>query len=380
MIQVLVTNHEELTPMPTQASPGKDKRAAPSRQRFAYEEVMILGTSLLAAAGLRFERASVVAEVLVEAELLGYRTHGLHRLSSNLEWLKLGQTNADGDVEIQSATAVCETWNAHLLPGPWVVRSAVQRACDMAMKVGTGTIAISRAQHIACLVAYLMYATERDLVLVIMASTPSETAVAAHGGTSRIFSCNPIAVGIPTLDRPILIDTSASMSALGPLYQAHREGRPLDGSYLVKADGSTSTDPASYVHADAAILPAGGIEQGYKGFAWAIIIEALSAALTGYGRATEASASDGEANAVFVQAIAPNLFCGIEAFKEQMTWLGDACRASDVADGCPLVRMPGDRALALRDEQLRHGLEIAPSVIADLEAWGGRLGIEPPWT
>jgi LDH2 family malate/lactate/ureidoglycolate dehydrogenase len=224
-----------------------------------------------------------------------------------------------------------------------------------------------------------MRATEQGLVVMIMASTPSETAVAAHGGTSRIFSCNPIAVGIPTLGRPILIDTSASMSALGPLFRAHREGVSLDGNYLINADGSTSADPASYVDSSAAILPAGGVEQGYKGFAWAIIIEALSAALTGYGRATEASSGDGEANAVFVQAIAPGFFGGIDAFKKQMTWLGDTCRASDVAGGRPPVRMPGDRALALRDEQLRVGLSVEPLILADLEAWGRRLGVEQPW-
>ncbi|MEX0407588.1 Ldh family oxidoreductase [Aquibium sp. LZ166] len=331
---------------------------------------------LLEAAGLPSDRAGVVADVFVEGELLGYRTHGLKRMSSNLEWLQSGETSRDGEIQIVSAGNAVEHWDAGFLPGPWVVRSAVERASDMARSHGTGTIAISRSQHIACLAAYLMKATAKGQLVIIMASTPSESTVAPHGGTSRVFSCNPLAAGIPTAGDPILIDTSASMSAMGPLYRAHEAGRQMDVAGIVLPDGTASADPASYFDEDGAILPAGGLEQGYKGYALAILIEALSAALTGYGRATPASAKDGEANSVFVQVIDPAHFGGAEGFGRQMSWLGGACRASSVANGKDAVRMPGDRALAVRQQQIREGVSVAPAILAELRRWGALLGVE----
>lgn len=348
-----------------------------SQTRFDHQRLRQYASSLLASAGLPAPRADVVADVFVEGDLMGYRTHGLQRVSSNMEWLLRGETNAKGDVKPIATSPVCETWDADYLPGPWVVRSAVSRACEMAQAHGTGTIAISRVQHIACLAAYLMQATDQGMLVMIMTSTPASSTVSAHGGTSRIFSCNPLAVGIPSLDRPILIDTSASMSAMGPLSRSFREGRRLNGEYIVLPDGTTSADPASYYEGGGAIMPAGGIDQGYKGFALTIVIEALSAALAGYGRATPASADDGEANVVFVQAIDPAFFGGTEKFRKETSWLGDICRASSVAPGTAPVRMPGDRALALREEQMREGVALVPSVLADLRDWGHRMGIDP---
>lgn len=343
---------------------------------FAADDLRACCTRLLVAAGLPAERASIVADVFVEGELLGYRTHGLKRMSSNLEWLRSGETSRDGEIRIVNAGNTVEQWDAGFLPGPWVVRSAVERASDMASRYGTGTIAISRSQHIACLAAYLMQATAKGQLIIIMASTPSESTVAAHGGTSRIFSCNPLAAGIPTGAQPILIDTSASMSAMGPLYRAHEAGTPMAVAGIVLPDGTASADPAGYFDEDGAILPAGGLEQGYKGYALAILIEALSAALTGYGRATPASAKDGEANSVFVQVIDPAHFGGAEAFGRQMSWLGEACRASNVAAGESAVRMPGDRALAVREQQLREGVSVAPAILAELRRWGALLDVE----
>ncbi len=348
-----------------------------AQSRFDHQHLRRYASSLLAAAGLPAERADVLADIFVEGELMGYRTHGLHRVASNMEWLLSGETRATGEVERRIASDVAENWNAGYLPGPWVLRLAVTRACEMAARHGTGTIAISRVQHIACLAAYLMQATDAGKFILIMASTPASNRVAAHGGTSRIFSCNPLAVGIPAPGRPILIDTSASMSAMGPLFRARSERKRLAGEYIVLPDGTTTDDPDRFFEEDGAILPAGGPDQGYKGFALAILIETLTAALSGYGRALPDSAGDNEANSAFVQVIDPEFFGGSTAFLGETGWLAQACRSSRVAPGAAPVRMPGDRALALREEQMREGVLLEEPILAALREWGTRMGLTP---
>ena len=344
--------------------------------RYRYDDLLAFSTRLLERAGLPAERAALTASLFLEADLLGYSTHGMQRLPTNAEWLLSGETRKDGAHRIVHATATGETWDADFLPGPWITAQAVDRACDMAAETGVGTVVVRRAQHVACLASYLERATRRRMMVTLAVSTPTEAVVVPHGGLSRVFSCNPFAAGIPTDGEPILVDTTAAMSAQGPLYRAYRLGRALPLPMIVSAKGETTDDPAEFVERDGGILPVGGVEQGYKGFGLALWTEALSSALGGFGRSGESGT--GEANGVFVQVIDPQHFAGRETFEREMGWLAQRCRASAVAEGQGPVRVPGDRALARKREQMRDGVEIADLIMQDIRPWAARLDCPLP--
>ncbi|WP_119462871.1 Ldh family oxidoreductase [Rhodospirillaceae bacterium SYSU D60014] len=355
---------------------GADSAAA-RRERYDVLAMTKLATRLLEKAGLSSVRAAAMAETFVEADLMGFTTHGLQRIPSNLQWLLDGSTRCDGEIEVITDAGGTLVWGAANLPGPWVVREAVKEAVARSETNGISAIAIRRTQHIACLATYLRPATDRDKMILIVASTPAESVVSAHGGLTPIFSCNPLAVGIPTEGAPILIDTSLSMSALGPLYRAQREGRRLPTRCIRTADGRLTDDPAEFVdRPGASILPAGGDAQGYKGFALLLMSEALTAALSGYGR-TDVTQGD-EANAVYVQVIDPDKFTGRRAFLHEMAGLAAACQRSDALPNAGPVRLPGERALASRKEQLTHGLRLHPLVVEDLKPWVARFGMTFP--
>lgn len=332
---------------------------------------MDFSTRLLVRAGLPLERAEVVAALFLEADLLGYSTHGMQRLPTNAEWLLNGETRKDGEHRVVASTRTCETWDAEFLPGPWITAKAVDRACDMATEGGIGTVVVRQAQHIACLASYLERATQQGMMVMITASTPTEAVVVPHGGLSRVFSCNPIAAGIPTDGQPILIDTTAAMSAQGPLNRIYRLGQKLPLPMIVSREGQVSDDPAEFVERDGGILPIGGMEQGYKGYGLALLTEALSGVLGGFGRSQQTG--DSEANGVFVQAIDPNHFTGRSTFEREMGWLAEQCRSSAVAPGHGPVRIPGDRALARKRDQLQNGVDLIGPIVDDIRPWAVRL-------
>lgn len=343
---------------------------------YGYSELFAFASGLLERAGLSPERAAVMAEIFIEADLLGYSTHGLQRLPSNLQWLVDGETRSEGEHSVSNATAASETWDADFLPGPWITAKAVDRACDMAEEIGTGTVVVRNAQHVACLATYLERATRRRMMVTIIVSTPTEAVVVPHGGLSRVFSCNPIAAGIPTSADPILIDTTAAMSALGPLNRADRLGKKLPSPMIVSLEGVVTDDPAEFTQRGGGILPLGGIEQGYKGFGLALWTEALSNALGGPGRSQQSR--EGEANALIVYVVNPAHFAGRETFETEMTWLANECRASRVAPSHNPVRVPGDRALARKRHQMQNGVELADTIVEDIRPWVERLGAEFP--
>ncbi|RWB94708.1 MULTISPECIES: Ldh family oxidoreductase [unclassified Mesorhizobium] len=339
-------------------------------QRYAYQDLLSFSSQLLTRAGLPQVRAEVVARQFLEADLLGYSTHGVQRLPSNCDWLLKGETNPDGRHIVLQATRCCETWDADFLPGPWVAAQAVDRACEMAAENGLGSVVVRRTQHVACLASYLERGTDRRMMVMITVSTPAEAVVAAHGGLTPIFSCNPFAAGIPTGEAPILIDTTLAMSAQGPMNRAQRQGTMLPYPMIMRPDGDVSANPADFA-AGGAILPLGGIEQGHKGTGLVLLTKALTAALGGYGRAD--GAEIGEANALFVQVLDPAHFAGRAVFEREMRFLAQRCRASRVAPGSDPVRVAGDRALMLKRDQLRDGVRLLDSILDDIRPWAERL-------
>ena len=42
------------------------------------------------------------------------------------------------------------------------------------------------------------------------------------------------------------------------------------------------------------------------------------------------------------------------------------------------MRLPGERALALKREQLERGVALYPSILPALEPWAEKLGVEVP--
>jgi L-lactate dehydrogenase len=155
------------------------------------------------------------------------------------------------------------------------------------------------------------------------------------------------------------------------------EGGRLPGPWLVDADGRATDDPAVLFGGArrGAILPLGGLELGHKGFALALLVEALTSGLAGHGRAEK---PDAWGASVYLQLIDPDRFAGRAAFRRQMSAIADACRASATAPGAPPVRMPGQAALERRARQIAHGVELYPTILDALAPWAQRLEVALP--
>jgi L-lactate dehydrogenase len=180
--------------------------------RYRVDDLRNFALELTAHAGLRTDIARDVAEVLLDADLLGHTTHGLALLSPYLEELAEGRMAKDGEPKVRSRHRAAEMWDGERLPGPWLTLRALDRAAAMARVCGTGTVVIRRSHHIACLAAYLRRATEQGLIAIIESSDPTVAAVVPHGGMTPFITPNPIAAGLPTSGDPIMIDVSTSIT------------------------------------------------------------------------------------------------------------------------------------------------------------------------
>ena len=350
--------------------------AAAAPARYPAETLVAWAARLLEAAGMEAGHAEDVAEVLVEADLLGHDTHGLALLAGYLGELDKGRMNRIGEPEVLAERTVAATWDGNRLPGPALVRRAIEWARPRAREHGSATVAIRRSHHIACLAAYLEPVARGGLMIEIFSSDPAVASVAPFGGTQAVFTPNPMAIGIPTSGEPILVDISASVTTNGMSGRLKAAGARGEHVWWLDSLGHPTDDPAVlFAQPPGTILPLGGLDAGHKGYGLALMIEAMTGGLAGYGRA---DVPEGWGATVCVRLHDPDAFGGLSAFTWQTDWLVEACRRSAPRDPARPVRLPGERALARKREQLARGVALHASILPALAPWAARLGAAPP--
>jgi L-lactate dehydrogenase len=341
---------------------------------YAASDLRAFGAALFRAAGLDGDKPEVSAAVLVDADLMGHTTHGLALAPRYLQEIGSGSMHGTGDQRVVSDRGACVCWDGNRLPGVWLTSKAVDLAIERAGTYGTVTVAIGNSHHIGCLAAYLPRATDQGYLAIVSSSDPSQKTVAPFGGKDPVFTPNPVAVGIPTGGDPILLDTSASITTNNMGARLVREGRTFPGLWALSAGGEPTDDP-KVLTAGGTILPAGGLDHGHKGYAWALLVEALTQGLAGFGRAGQPK---GWGACVFVQVIDPSAFGGHEAFTRETGWLANACRSVAPRPGVERVRVPGESALARRRDAEAHGVALYPGVIDALRPAAEKLGVQVP--
>jgi L-lactate dehydrogenase len=332
--------------------------------------------ALLVGSGVRADIADDVAAILVDGDLLGHTTHGLALLPGYLAELEKGAMRGAGEATVVNRRAAAQTWDGQRLPGPWLVMRALDTAATMAAAEGTGTVVLRRSHHIGCLAAYAKRAAERGVIGLVYCSDPAMCSVAPFGGVSPVFTPNPLAAGIPTSRDPILLDISASLTTNGLTMRLHRAGERLPHAWVQDAAGNATDDPGVlFAEPKGTLLPLGGLDAGHKGYALALLIEALTGGLAGFGRADPA---EGWGATVFVQVLDPAAFGGGDALARQMDWIVDACHDATPRPGAARVRVPGENGLARYRDQRATGVALYPTIIPALRPWAEKRSVELP--
>jgi LDH2 family malate/lactate/ureidoglycolate dehydrogenase len=347
-----------------------------SPPRFAATSLTGFATAALERAGMEAAKADAVADILVEGDLLGHTTHGLLLLPLYLAEIEKGQMTLSGRPKVLADHPAAVTWDGLRLPGPWLTREAISLACERAGTLGSCTVVIRRSHHIACLAAYLKRVTDQGLMILLTCSDPTGSSVAPHGGYRGAYTPNPLAAGWPTDGDPVILDVSQSITTNLMTRRLRTEGRKFPGQWAVDNRGLPTDDPeALFTDPPGALLPMGGTDHGHKGYAFGLLVEALTGGLAGHGRA---DAREGWTSTTFIQVFQPALFGGSDDFLRQTSWVSRLCHESPPRPGFDRVRLPGESGLRRREVQLRDGVELHPDIVPAVRPWAEKLGIAFP--
>jgi len=345
-------------------------------QRYRPEVLVTFARELLISSGMPDDKARDVAEIVVEGELLGKHTHGFSLLPRYVREIESGGMAVEGSPIVINDYGACLAWDGRKLPGPWLVRRALDAAIARAKEFGMGAVTIQRSHHLACLGTYLSRATDQGYLMLLTLTDPAHSSVAPYGGVTPVLTSNPIAFGAPTGNIPILIDTTTSLQSNGMVALYRERGESLPNPDLMDNQGQPTYDPNVIVtNPGGSILPIGGINSGHKGAAISILVELLTGCLSGWGRAEP---DQGWSAAAFLLILDPAVFGGRAAYLRQVETLVQLCRNSVPRPGFDKVRLPGEGGLERRARQTNAGIPLPASLIKELNAQARQYEISMP--
>jgi LDH2 family malate/lactate/ureidoglycolate dehydrogenase len=237
-------------------------------------------------AGIPPEDAKIVADVLLQADKLGFDSHGVNRLKTiYLDRIKQGILNPVTTYKIVRegpTTAVIDGQNGM---GHVISYNAMKLAIEKAKKYGMGMITVRNSSHYGFAGYYPLMAVRENMIGIT--GTNARPSVAPTFGVENMLGTNPMTFGIPSDESfPFLLDCATSITQRGKVELYAREGKELQKGWVIDENGESKTN-ASEVLEDiiagkAALTPLGGVGEetgGYKGYGYATVVEILSAAL-----------------------------------------------------------------------------------------------------
>lgn len=341
-------------------------------QRYPLDALQAAVRGLFAATGMDREKVECVTRSLVGADRMGHVTHGLAIAPWYLDEAESGGLRVNGQPQVISDRGACFAWDGQRLPGAWLIDKAINRALERIEAHGVVTCTIANGHHTGALAVYMRRLTERGLMAVLACSGPAHQGVAPFGGTKGVFTPNPLAAGIPSSSDPVLLDISCSITTIKRSTQVAKAGTRLPGAWVMDSSGHVTDDPNVLLQEGGTLLPVGGLDHGHKGYAMALLVEALTQGLSGYGRRHHPT---GIAMNTYLQVIDPAAFGGRRAFAEETDWLVQACHGNPPRPGVDKVRVPGDQAMRRWRESAERGVMLDDAIVAGLEPHAARAGL-----
>ncbi|MBW9090973.1 Ldh family oxidoreductase [Rhizobium wenxiniae] len=326
----------------------------------SYADLVALLQKIFVRNGVSERNAKILAENCASCERDGSLSHGIFRMAGYVSSLNSGWVDGKAVPEVEDVGPAFVrvdakggfTQPAMLAARPLLIEKVKQN--------GVAVLAIRRSHHFSALWPDVEPFAEEGFVALSVVN--SMACVVPHGGKKAVFGTNPVAFASPRAGAaPFVFDQASSAIAHGDVQIAARAGHDLKPGMGVDREGQPTTDPKAILDGGA-LMPFGG----HKGNSIALMVEILSAALTGGYFSGE---FDWSGHKGAQTPFTGQFFIVIDPARG-----GNHVFAERVAGICDLVleagqeRLPGDRRHVTRAKAEKNGIPLTAENHGKLKA------------
>lgn len=319
---------------------------------------------LLARSGCAQSDAEILTDNLLWNSCAGRETQGLWRLPALIRRLEAGRIKSPCSPvfsQLRPGLALLDGDNGL---GQVVSELATQKAIELARSQGIGAVGVRGSNWNGSGAYYTQLAAAQGLIALCFSNSVPK--VAPHGGQLPVFGTNPLAFGAPRAGgESILFDMATAASSGSALQQTLARGERVSENVINEAG---------------AIRPFGG-EQAYKGYGLSLLVELLSAVVTGASISHQVASlqqdfSRDAGNGQFFLALDIPALMPLEQYYARLETLIGLIEAAGGETSVP--RLPGaSRWASLADQ--RETLRLSSETRSALEALAQAKNLHVPW-
>jgi LDH2 family malate/lactate/ureidoglycolate dehydrogenase len=326
--------------------------------KIQVKEAEQLSLKILLKAGFCEQEAKYITESLLDAEMSGRKTHGLIRLLGFYKNTKNGEHNTEyKDLDIVNETSNSIYINGDKKLGFSVIYRSLMKAIPKAKQSKIVTVGIKNLSVTGYIGSYAKKAVEKDLIYIGFHN--SSGGLVPHGANKELWGTNPITIGVPSNNIPVILDMASSYITWGELMVAKNENKKIREGVAVDKEGNITEDPLQ-------VMDKGGLLPiaGHKGSGLAFIVELLAGALTGSGVGHQIPGGWGS----FYILIDPSIFRDIKEFKNDVGTAIQELKESPKAKGFEEIYFAGEQSYNRRLACINCGeIDVNDKLLADLE-------------
>lgn len=326
--------------------------------------------------GLTPADAAISAEIFATTDAWGTHSHGTRQIRGLMKNVKDGRIDPQATPVVADQGPAWATLDGRRAMPTVVAHQGMRLAMQKAKGAGIGFVGVRGSNHFGAAGYYATMALAEDMLGLAMTNTDPWMTV--PGGRGPVLGTNPIAFAVPAgEERPVFLDIATSVVAVTKILAAKALGKSVPEGWLVDEAGRPTTDPREYP-AQGALLPMAM----HKGYGLAVLVETLTAALTGAAMMREVHCW------VFDEPTPPNqghaflamdlgAMVPIQTFKARMDRMIREIKGAPRAAGVERIYLPGEMEWERQEAARRDGLRLPDYVLVNLVGLAEDLGMLP---
>ena len=320
------------------------------------------------------DEATVLTDVLLEADLREIHSHGFLRLPIYVERIQKGLITNKVELTVETENASMALVDGNYGAGQVVAYKAMEKSIEKAEETGIGLVAVKNSNHFGISAYYSLMAAKQDKIGIVISNVAP--LMPAIGGAEKVIGNNPISIAAPSGEGdPIVLDMALSNTAYGKILFAKEKGQSIPEGWGVDAKGISTTSPDDVINGGF-LSPVGGP----KGFGLAFMAEILTGVLSG-GHFSKMIPSMYDVNqkqsiAHFMLTIDIKKLIPLEIYNSSVKQLVSYMKDSKKAEGTEQIFLPGEIEFLKEKRNKEKGVPMEEQTFKNLNELAKELEID----
>jgi L-lactate dehydrogenase len=334
-------------------------------------------TAVLTKVSVPEDIAADVADHLIEADRVGYASHGLSILPNYRRVLAAGFVTADGRAERVVDRGSLIAYDGHSGFGQHIGKVVIDDAIARVREHGQCIVTLRHSHHLGRMGHYGEMVAAQGYVLLAFTNVVNRPPIVApFGGREARLTTNPLCFAgpLPGGRPPFVVDIATSALAVNKARVLSENGLEAPENSLIDANGQPTTDPSVvFANPPGAILPFGA----HKGYALGLVAELLAGVLSGGGTIHPDNPRNGVAhNNMFALVLDPQVDFNATWRSQEVDAFLDYLLSCPAQDPASPVQYPGQYEAENRARHMQT-IVLPDSVKKPFGDLASELGVGP---